>query len=152
MDEVPSKNRDLTGRFAPGNRLGRGRAAGSRNQATIALQELLDDAGKSLTRHCIAMAYDGDPTALKLCMERLIPPRKDRPVLLRLPKINSAAEVSKATAAVLQAVAGGEITPDEGQAVNSIIETRRRAIETAEFESRLAALEEKEINRGRNAA
>jgi hypothetical protein len=152
MDEEPSNNRDLTGKFARGNKVGRGRPAGSRNQATVVLQELLDGAGKGLTARCIKMAHDGDPTALRLVMERLIPPRKDRPVSLRLPKINTAAEVSKATAAVLRAVASGEITPSEGEIVSSIIEMRRRAIETAEFESRLAALEEKQIDGRRNAA
>jgi hypothetical protein len=148
MDEEPSpsKNRHPSGKFAPGNKVGRGRPVGSRNQATIALQELLDDAGKSLTRHCIEMARAGDQVALRLVMERLIPPRKDRPVSLRLPKIDGAAGVSKATAAVLHAVGAGEITPAEGEIVASIIELRRRSIETAEFEKRIAVLE------GRNAA
>lgn len=151
MDE-PSKNRDPSGKFAPGNKVGRGRPHGSRNQATIVLQDLLDGAGKGLTARCIKMAHDGDPTALRLVMERLIPPRKDRPVYLRLPKINTAAAVAKAAAAVLEAVASGEITPSEGESVSTIVEMRRRAIETAEFESRLAALEERQANRGRNAA
>jgi len=65
--------------FQPGNRFGRGRPQGSRNKATIALQKMLDGCGESITRKCALMAMQGDPTALRLCMERLIPPPKRSP-------------------------------------------------------------------------
>jgi hypothetical protein len=38
-------------------------------------------------------------------------------------------------------MADGEITPDEANAVASVIETKRKAIETQELEQRVAALE-----------
>jgi hypothetical protein len=42
---------------------------------------------------------------------------------------------------VADAVGTGTITPDEGQAVAAVLETKRRAIETVELEARVAALE-----------
>ena len=74
MNKAPGKP------FQHGNTLGRGRPQGSRNKATIALQEMLDGHGESITRRCALLALQGDPTAMRLCMERLIPPRKDHPV------------------------------------------------------------------------
>jgi hypothetical protein len=47
-----------------------------------------------------------------------------------------------AVGAVADAVGAGEITPDEGQAMASILEAKRKAIETVELESRIAALEQ----------
>jgi hypothetical protein len=82
--------------FQPGNSFGRGRPQGSRNKATIALQEMLDGHGESITRKCALLALQGDPTAMRLCMERLIPPRKDRLVKFRLPAVTTTAEVAAA--------------------------------------------------------
>jgi hypothetical protein len=127
--------------FQPGNTFGRGRPQGSRNEATIALQNMLDGHGEAITRKCILMAMQGDPAAMRLCMERLLPPRKEQPVQFELPPVTTAAEVAMAVSAVLQAVAGGQLTPAAGQMIAVILEGRRRVIETQEHEGRLQALE-----------
>jgi hypothetical protein len=127
--------------FQPGNTFGRGRPQGSRNKATIALQQMLDERGESITRKCSLMAMKGDPTAMRLCMERLIPPRKDQPVKFKLPLVRTAAEVAEAVSVVLQAVSRGQLTPAEGQMIAAILEGRRRVIETEEHEARIRALE-----------
>jgi hypothetical protein len=116
--------------FQPGNTFGRGRPQGSRNKATIALQEMLDGHGESITRKCALLALQGNPTALRLCMERLIAPRRDSPIKFNLPAVNTAAEVGQAIGTVLQDVAGGQLTPAEGQMVSAILEDRLKAIET----------------------
>ena len=61
--------------FQPGNRYGRGRPAGSRNKATIAMQDLLDGEGEAITLKAIELAKAGNETALRLCLDRLIAPR-----------------------------------------------------------------------------
>ena len=58
------------------------------------------------------------------------------------PTIQSASDVITAVGAIADAVGAGEITPDEGQAVASILEAKRRAIETVDLEARLSALEQ----------
>ncbi len=51
-------------------------------------------------------------------------------------------DVLGAIATVVGAVARGAITPSEGQALASLIEVQRKAIETVEMEQRLAAVEQ----------
>jgi hypothetical protein len=127
--------------FQPGNTFGRGRPQGSRNKATIALQEMLDGHGESITRKCALLALQGDPTAMRLCMERLIPPRKDHLVKFKLPAVTTAAEIAEAVGAILKGVAGGQLTPAEGQIIVSILECRLRVVKTVDHEARIFALE-----------
>ena len=48
-----------------------GRATGSRNRATLAIEALLEGEGEALTRKAIDLAKAGDMQALRLCMDRL---------------------------------------------------------------------------------
>ena len=59
------------------------------------------------------MALTGDTVALRLCLDRLAPARKDRPVLFQLPKIDTTGDVVRASSALLEAVASGELMPSE---------------------------------------
>ena len=56
------------------------RPKGSRHKTKLGIQALLDGERETLTRKAIDMALAGDTTALRLCLERLAPPRKDAPV------------------------------------------------------------------------
>jgi hypothetical protein len=127
--------------FQKGNTQGRGRPQGSRNKATIALQKLLDGLGESITKKCALMALQGDPGAMRLCMDRLIPPRKDHAVRFQLPPVTTADEVAAAVSLILQEVSCGQLTPAEGEMIANILEARRRVIATAEHEARILALE-----------
>lgn len=119
----------------------KGRPAGSRNKATLAAEALLAGEAKALTRKCIALAKKGDPTALRLCMERICSPTKGRPVTLELPPIESVHDVLAAQALVVAAMSAGEITPDEAATISEVLEARRRTFEIVDMERRLAALE-----------
>jgi len=128
--------------FLPGNKHGKGRPAGSRNKATIALQELLDGEGASITRKAIALAKAGNERALRLCLERLIPSCRERSVRLTLPPdITTAAGVSGAVAAILNAAGQGEITPGEAVQLASVLEVRRKTIATEDMDRRITELE-----------
>jgi hypothetical protein len=81
-----------------------GRPRGSRNAATLACEE-------ALTQKAIEMALAGDVVALRLCIDRICPPRKDRPVTFPLPPITSARDAAAIMAAVAEAVAAGRVTP-----------------------------------------
>ena len=94
-----------------------------------------------MTRQAVTMALDGDATALRLCLERIAPPRKDAPVAFTLPPMQSAADAAKAAGAVLEAVAEGDLTPTEGAYIMGLVENYRRTLETTELEARVAALE-----------
>ncbi len=123
-----------------------GRPKGSRNRVSLACDELFDGEAQKLTRKAIEMALAGDNTAMRLCLERICPPRKDRPVILDLPNLASAADSPKAMGVIVAAVADGEITPNEAQALAAMVETFRRTLETAELVGRVAALESKTVS------
>ncbi len=118
-----------------------GRPHGSRNKASIAADTLLDGEAEALTRKAIDLALAGDTVALRLCMERICPPRRDRQVNLKMPRMDTPQDVLGAIATVVGAVARGAITPSEGQALAQLIEVQRKAIETVEIEQRLVAVE-----------
>jgi hypothetical protein len=136
MDRKSGRNTD--GTFGPGNP---GKPKGTRHKATRAALALLDGEAEALTRQAVTMALGGDATALRLCLERIAPPRRDAPVTFALPPMQSARDAAQAAAAVLAAVAEGELTPAEGAHVMGLVETWRRTFEATEIEARLAALE-----------
>jgi hypothetical protein len=132
--------RTRAGRFTAGNS---GRPPGARHKATMAALAMLDGQAEALTQRAIQMALAGDTTALRLCLERLVPTRKDAPVTFTLPAMQSAADAAVAAGAVVDAVAKGDLTPTEGAALMGLVDAFRKALETSELETRLAALEAK---------
>ena len=118
-----------------------GRPRGSRNKTTLAVEALFEGEAEEITRKVIEKAKDGDSVALRLCLERLCPPRKESAVVLDLPAVEKSSDVVQATAAVLRAMAAGEITPSEAREVAAILELQRRAIDTEDLERRVATLE-----------
>jgi len=56
-----------------------GRPVGARNRATLAMESLLDGEAEAITSKAIELAKKGDGPALRLCMERIMPARRDRP-------------------------------------------------------------------------
>jgi len=76
-------DRDAGGRFRKGQSGNpAGRRRGVRNKATEAAERLLEGEAEALARKAIERALEGDPTALRLCLDRLIPPRRGRTVHL----------------------------------------------------------------------
>src|SRR4051812_16012566 len=106
-----------------------GRPAGARNKTTVAIEALLDSEAETITRKAVELAKGGDSVALRLCLERIIPARKDRPVAFALPPIETAGDAAKASAALLRAVAVGEITPAEAGDVAKLFESHARVLE-----------------------
>ena len=134
-----NSGRNSDGTFAKGNP---GKPKGTRHRATMASLSLLDGEAEALTRKAIESALGGDSVALRLCLERIAPVRKDAPVQFALPEMNSAEGAAKAAGAVLSAVSDGKLTPSEGAHVMGLIETYRRTLELSELEARVIALEQ----------
>ncbi len=127
--------------FVPGNTAGKGRPPGSCNKKTIFQQELERD-GTAIIQKIKQRALRADPTAMRLCMERLVPLAKEPNTRFRLPPVETAANLTEAISAVTEAVAEGELSAQEGESVARIVESQRRNIEVGEFDARLRALEE----------
>jgi Family of unknown function (DUF5681) len=120
-----------------------GRRPGSRNKATLAAAALLAGEAEGLTRKAVDAALAGDPMALRLCVERILPRCRERAVKFALPPIESPADISAAMRAVTAALASGDITPGEAGRIACVVDTFVRAIETSEFGRRLEELEAK---------
>jgi hypothetical protein len=119
-----------------------GRRAGSRNKKTLAAAALLEGESEALTRRAVELALAGDPTAMRLCIDRILPPCRERTIKFELPPIKSAADIAPAMDAVTSALAGGAITPGEAATIAAVVDTFVRAIETSDFERRLKLVED----------
>jgi len=130
--------RNADGTFTTGNA---GKPRGTRHKVTQAVLGLLEGQAEALTQRAVQMALAGDSTAMRLCLERLAPPRKDAPVTFALPPMSTAQDAAQAAGAVLGAVSEGDLTPSEGAQVMGLIDSFRRTLEVTELEARLASLE-----------
>ena len=120
-----------------------GKPAGTRNATTLAVEALLDGEAKAITRVAIDKALAGDPIALRLVLERVAPVRRGRPVQFDLPPLENATDLAPAIAGILKATAAGDLTPEEASTIATLLEAKRKAIETGELEQRLDLLEQR---------
>ena len=118
-----------------------GKPKGCRNATTILFDELLKDNAKELIEKAIEMAKDGDGPALRLCIDRLAPARKDRPVWFDLPEMKEARDAVNASAAIVAAVANGDLTPMEASELGKLVDSYARTLQAAEFDERISKLE-----------
>ena len=118
-----------------------GRPKGARNKATVAAETLLEGEAETITRKCIDLALEGDHMALRLCLSRILPVKRERTIELDLPGLEGSQDALRAIGKVIEAVGCGAITPSEGASVASLLETHRRTFEVEELERRLEALE-----------
>ncbi|MEM9627812.1 MAG: DUF5681 domain-containing protein [Pseudomonadota bacterium] len=140
--------RDPRGRWKPGvSGNPAGPPSGSRHRTTKAVESLLDGQAEALTQKVVQLALDGDPTALRLCLERILPPRRERPLETTLPPIEKSSDLPRITARLIEAVASGELAPSEGEALSKLVEAHRKIVETAELEERISRLEQRNPRR-----
>lgn len=130
--------------FLPGNKFGTGRPQGSRNKTTAMAQKLLEKYSEPIVRRCIVDALNGDRDARRACIDRIIPVLREAGVRIRLGKIETAQDVSKAAEQVLLAMAGGRMKPSDGERLARVLDMHRQAIETAQLEARIEKLEQKD--------
>jgi hypothetical protein len=118
-----------------------GRPPGIAKRATQAMQSLLDDEAQALTRKAVELALDGNTMALRMCLDRIGPPRRERAVPITLPPVRDAADLAGTMTAIIAAAGEGAISPDEGGRLARLVEIFLRAVETRDFERRLQLLE-----------
>ena len=144
VSDPANTGRKQSARFRPGTSGNpAGKAPGTRHRVTRAVEVLLEGEAEALTRKAVDMALGGDGPALRLCLDRIAPARKDLPVSFALPPIKSAADTVAASASLLGAVAAGDVTPDEAGRVMALLTSHRALVETGDLERRIEALEAK---------
>jgi Family of unknown function (DUF5681) len=128
-----------------------GRPRGIVNRATALAQNLLSERVEGIARKVIELAEEGDMAAIRVCMERLVPPIKHQPVAVELPPIEKAADSVEAMTSIAAAVAAGDLTAAEAAELAKVVDVYVRALDSKGFDDRLSALE-KEINGTRGVA
>jgi hypothetical protein len=120
IEQEKQEGRDGRGRFRrghSGNLKGR-----PPNPSPLAAALLLDGEAEALTRKAIDLALAGDPAALRLCLDRIVGPRRGRPVIFALPEIDDAEQLGAAITAIAAAVAQGTLTPEEALSLSQMLE------------------------------
>jgi Family of unknown function (DUF5681) len=133
LDQIKQEEqgpRDRRGRFLRGHSGNpAGRPKGCRDRANRAGSTLLAEAGEALARKAVALALAGDPAAIRLCLERLAGPCRERAVEFLMPAIDNAGDVAPATAKMLAAGLGRSGSgADALQAALALIGPLRRDI------------------------
>ncbi|HEY1430219.1 MAG TPA: DUF5681 domain-containing protein [Stellaceae bacterium] len=122
-----------------------GRPRGALNRATVLAQTLLSERAESIAGKVIELAERGDMTALRVCMDRLVPVIKHQPIAVELPPIEKPADSVDAAASIAAAVAAGELTATEAAELAKVVDVYVRAVDSRGFDERLSKLE-KEIS------
>ena len=105
----------------------------------LLLDEIAEGEAPRLVRRMIE--NDGDRVAARLVLNRVWSAPKGRAIALELPAIRAPRDLLAAHAAVAAALGAGTLTPQEGAALASVLETHRRAFELVSQEERVEELE-----------
>lgn len=103
------------------------------------LRALLEPHSEELVSKAVSMALAGDTTALRMCLDRLVPPFKALDPAVVIDGLRGA--LANQGEAVLTAIGEGRLTPDQGATLLQALSSQARLVETTELERRIAALE-----------
>jgi hypothetical protein len=117
-------------RFQPGQSGNpAGRPAGSRNQKTLEMEDMLADRAEAAVTKILDRAETGDPAAMRLCMDRVLPTGANRPLALELPPVKTPDDVTAAAGVVVKALGEGAISPRETVHLLTVVERLARIAE-----------------------
>jgi hypothetical protein len=118
-----------------------GKPKGALARSVVLSEAILENSRDGIVEAIITAAKGGDPTAMRICADRLLPLRKGRPAF-PLPPTGTAADLARAMAEIVRGMAAGELTTDEAAGIAAVIETQRKTIELSDIEVRLRKVEE----------
>ena len=124
-----------------------GRPRGSRNKASLRMQEMLEQKADALVKKVVKMALAGNIGALRLCLDRLAPTRKNEPLFCEMPPLQKASDAVAAIAGVASAAVAGDVTADEAAKLAKVISLYVNTLEAHNFEDRLLRLERADLKR-----
>jgi len=79
---------------------------------------------------------------MRLCVDRMIPPRRERPISLDLPDIKTADDIQAAFRMVMQAQAQDDVTNDQGGHLIKGLEFGLKLIELQGLKGRVEKVED----------
>lgn len=127
---MPDKTDEKQGKFRKGKSGNpMGRPLGIRNKATLAAEALFEGEIEEICRKTIEEAKRGNIQAIKLVLDRVLPPKKEACVFIDLPAMKTGSDILEAIHRVTQAISRGKLSPTEGDCLTRIIERQAKAIE-----------------------
>ena len=120
----------------------KGKAKGTKNRSTLAAEQLLQGDLNNICRRLVEEALIGNMQAIKLVLDRMLPPKRDRAIDIGLPKLQTADDAVNAMSLIIDAVGSGNITPSEGEAMSRVVDAFVRAVQAHDIEKRVSLLEE----------
>jgi hypothetical protein len=111
----------------------------------VALREHLEPHAPELIAAVVAKAKEGDMAAMRLCLERLLPPVKARDDAVSIPGVTDS--IADNARLVIKALATSELTPEQAASVLAALASQARVIETSEVLNRIEALEQSQQGR-----
>jgi hypothetical protein len=118
-----------------------GRPKGARGKAAILAEGMFDGEAQEVIRAALDLAKSGDVAAIRVCLDRIAPRRRDRPVAFELPPLHTAADAAAALGAITAAVSAGDLTPSEAADLFKLVDGFTRTLEATVFEQRVTRLE-----------
>ncbi len=119
-----------------GNPAGRPKGAGK----IAKLRTLLEPHAGALVKKAVEMAKAGDTTALRICLERLIPALKPTESHVILPGLKGT--LTEQGERIIQEMGRGILAPSEASTLLQALSAQARITELDELERRISALEE----------
>ena len=118
-----------------------GRAVGSRNKKTLAAEAALFDHAKELVDDLVRRAKNGEPAAMRLAMERILPAGRGRPLPIDLPSIRSTEDAHAAVDVIMDALKEGAISAREAVDLLRVVEGLTRLTAVIPFIQKVARRE-----------
>jgi hypothetical protein len=96
-------------------------------QAAVVAEALIQRRTVPLTNKLIELALSGDHALLRLCLDRIAPPRREPPVDLDLPVVVKRADLNAALTAIADAAACGSLTTSQCEKLTRMLIAQWRA-------------------------
>ena len=119
-----------------------GRPKGSRNKLSMAMLEDSIEKVKELMEDLFKLAKQGDTTAMRIFLDKMVPNAKEKPIQVEIPIIATMDDVVIAHNKLLECIQGGKVTPSEADSVLNQIEWRRKMFETQAIQALRLELDE----------
>ena len=118
-----------------------GRAVGSRNKQVLAAEAALFKHAQELVENLVTRANRGEPVAMRLAMDRILPTGRGRPLPIELPPVRSAEDAQAATGTIMDALKQGALSAREAADLLNVVTALVRLTGTIELMKKTARRE-----------
>ena len=118
-----------------------GRAVGSRNKKTLAAEAALFEHARELVDDLVARAKRGEPAAMRLAMDRILPVGRGRPLPIELPPVRSTEDAQVAAGVIMDALKEGALSAREAVDLLAVVAGLTRLTGAVEYIKRVARRE-----------